>query len=188
MIERGCKLADMAGVARVIGFAVPGQNLIYADRQGHIGRLRTAWLPRRATLPPADIVSPLTHAAHWADYATAAHLPAEIDPPEGFIVSANDRPPPADIPLGWFFSPNDRAERLTALVRDREAIGFAELAALQRDVAMPFALALRDRLCVAYGASPLADPVFDALHSWDGVYHPDSPGALASSWCWRSSS
>jgi penicillin amidase len=161
------------------GFAVPGQNLIYADRQGHIGRLRTAWLPRRTTMAPADIVSPLAHAAHWVDYATAANLPAEIDPPEGFIVSANDRPPPADIPLGWFFSPIDRAERLTALLRDREAIGFAELAALQRDVAMPFALALRDRLCVVYGASPLADPVFDALHSWDGAYDAASPGALA---------
>jgi penicillin amidase len=81
--------------------------------------------------------------------------------------------------LGWFFSPNDRAERLTALLSDREAIGFAELAALQRDVAMPFALALRDRFCAAYGAPPPADPVFDALYSWDGVYHPDSPGALA---------
>src|SRR5436190_5977607 len=161
------------------GFAVPGQNLIYADRDGHIGRLRAAWLPRRTATTPADIVSPLAYAAHWTDFATAAHLPAEIDPPEGFIVSANDRPPPADIPLGWFFSPKDRVERLTALLSDREAIGFAELAALQRDVAMPFALALRDRLCAAYDASPSADPVFDALRGWDGAYDAGSPGALA---------
>jgi penicillin G amidase len=161
------------------GFAVPGQNLVYADREAHIGRLRAAWLPRRTTLPPADVISPLAHAAHWADFATAAHLPAEIDPSEGCIVSANDRPPPSDIPLGWFFSPNDRAERLTALLSDGEAIGFAELAALQRDVTMPFALALRDRLCATHNAPTAADPIFDALCSWDGVYHPDSPGALA---------
>ena len=161
------------------GFAVPGQNLVYADRGGRIGRLCAAWLPRRTSRLPDDVVSPLAHAAHWADYVTAADLPVELDPPSGFIVSANDRPPPADIPLGWFFSPNDRAERLTALLRDREVIGFAELAALQRDVAMPFALVLRDRLCAACGAPPTADPVFDAVTAWDGAYASDSPGALA---------
>lgn len=161
------------------GFAVPGQNLVYADRDGHIGKLRAAWLPRRGTQPPADFVSPLTHAAHWMDYATAAHLPAEIDPPEGFVVSANDRPPPSDIPLGWFFSPNDRAERLTELLGDREKIGFAELAASQRDVMLPFALALRDRLCRTYVAPVPADPVFDALRDWDGAYELGSAGGLA---------
>ena len=161
------------------GFAVPGQNLVYADRAGRIGHLRAAWLPRRATLPPDDVVSPLASAAHWADYATAADLPSDLDPPNGFIVSANDRPPPADIPLGWFFSPNDRAERLTALLCDREAIGVADLAALQRDVAMPFALALRDRLRGACAPPPRPDPVFDAFTAWDGMYDAHSPGALA---------
>jgi penicillin amidase len=81
--------------------------------------------------------------------------------------------------LGWFFSPNDRAERLTALLRDRAAIGFTDLAALQRDVAMPFALALRDRFGAAHGPPPDADPVFDAFAAWDGMYDPHSPGALA---------
>jgi len=161
------------------GFAVPGQNLVYADRGGHIGKLRAAWLPRRSFSPPADVASPVAHAAHWTDLATAAHLPAELDPSDGFIVSANDRPPASDIPLGWFFSPNDRAERLTALLADREAIGFADLTALQRDVAMPLALALCDRLCAVCTARPGTDPVLDALRAWDGAYDPASPGALA---------
>ena len=161
------------------GFAVPGQNLVYADRDGRIGKVRAAWLPRRAAPPPADFVSPLASAAHWGDFATAAHFPAEIDPSCGFIVSANDRPPPSDIPLGWFFSPNDRAERLAAMLGDRETIGFSELAIVQRDVAMPFALTLRDRLCAAYAISPDTDPLFDALREWDGMYDAASPGALA---------
>jgi penicillin amidase len=161
------------------GFAVPGQNLVYADRDGRIGNVRAAWLPRRAAQPPVDFVSPLASAAHWSDFATAAHLPAEIDPSCGFIVSANDRPPPSEIPLAWFFSPNDRAERLAAILRSQETVGVAELALLQRDVAMPFALALRDRLCAAWTAPPDGDPVFDALHGWDGMYDAASPGALA---------
>ncbi|MBV8493397.1 MAG: penicillin acylase family protein, partial [Alphaproteobacteria bacterium] len=158
------------------GFAVPGQNLVYADRDGHIGKLRAAWLPRRPAQPPADIVSPLASATHWSDIVRSAELPAEIDPPSGFIPSANDRPPPSDIPLGWFFSPSDRAERLAALLGQGEKLGLDALAASQRDVAMPFALALRDRICAAV---PDADPVVQALAAWNGRYDGKSTGALA---------
>jgi penicillin amidase len=77
--------------------------------------------------------------------------------------------------LGWFFSPKDRTERMTVLVREDEKIAFDELAALQRDVALPFALALRDRLCAVAGD----DAVLDALRVWDGRYDAESSGALA---------
>jgi penicillin amidase len=106
---------------------------------------------------------------------TAAHHPVEINPPEGFIVSANDRPPASDVPLGWFFSPADRAERMTALLRGHDRIACSDLAALQRDVMMPFALAVRDRLC----AAAYDDPLLDALRGWDGAYDASSAGALA---------
>jgi len=161
------------------GFALPGQNFVYADRAGRIGKLRAAWLPRRAWQPPADIASAWRDVAASDEFATAAHHPVEIDPPHGFVVSANDRPPPSDIPLGWFFSPSDRAGRLAALLRRDGAVGFAELAALQRDVAMPFALALRDRLCTATLTRARDDPLLDALRAWDGTYDADAPGALA---------
>jgi penicillin amidase len=77
--------------------------------------------------------------------------------------------------LGWFFSPSDRVERLAALLRPDEPIGLAALAALQRDVALPFALALRDRLCAGSGD----DPLIGALRAWDGSYGAGSSGALA---------
>ena len=77
--------------------------------------------------------------------------------------------------MGWFFSPKDRTERMTALLREHEKIAFGELAALQRDVALPFALALRDRLCALSGD----DALLDALRAWDGRYDAASPGALA---------
>jgi len=156
-------------------FALPGQNFVHAERAGHIGKLRAAWLPRRAAAPPADIVLAPPDAVPWEDFATAAHHPLEIDPSEGFIVSANDRPPTSDVPLGWFFSPNDRAERMTVLSRGPDKIMFRDLAALQRDVAMPFALTLRDRLC----AAACDDPLLDASREWDGTYNAESAGALA---------
>jgi penicillin G amidase len=161
------------------GFALPGQNFVYADRAGRIGKLHAAWLPRRASQPSADIVTAWRDAAAWDEFATAAHHPVEIDPPQGFVVSANARPPPSEVPLGWFFSPSDRADRLAALLRRADAVGCAELAALQCDVAMPFALVLRDRLCTATLARTRDDSLLDALRAWDGTYDADAPGALA---------
>jgi penicillin amidase len=160
-------------------FAVPGQNLVFADGEGRVGRLRTAWLPRRASTAPDDFVSAPADMAAWREHATAADLPAEFDPPCGFVVSANDRPPAGDIPIGWFFAPNDRAERLTALLSASDSVSLAELAALQTDVAAPGVLALRDRLCTALGSPPRGDAVFDAMAGWEGAYDAASPGALA---------
>src|SRR5439155_13879426 len=100
----------------------------------------------RVATVPNDFVSAPADMAAWREHATAADLPAEFDPPRGFVISANDRPPAGDTPIGWFFAPNDRAEQLTALLLASDTVGFAELAQLQTDVAAPGVLALRDRL------------------------------------------
>jgi penicillin amidase len=64
---------------------------------------------------------------------------------------------------------------MTALLQAKEKITFDNLAVLQRDVAMPLALALRDRICAAVSE----DPLIEALREWDGAYNPESTGALA---------
>jgi penicillin amidase len=165
--------------AATIGFAVPGQNLLYADGNGRVGRQIAAWLPRRHRDPPADLVSPPTAAAAWRDSVTAAELPAEIDPPAGYLVSANDRPPEAETVIGWFFAPNDRAERLAHLLEAAGPPGFEELSRLSRDVGAPSMLELRDRLTAVLLPQWGSDVVARALSSWDGDYADDSAGALA---------
>jgi penicillin G amidase len=160
------------------GFAIPGQTLVYAEKGGRIGRVRAAWLPRRSRAAPADLASRIEDASAWDELVSAADFPAEADPPPGFVVSANDRPPSSEIPIGWFFSPGERAERMTVLLRASERIGFGELAGLQADVAAPAALALRDRLCAAISPPPKGSAGFEAIAAWDGRYDPDSAGAL----------
>jgi penicillin amidase len=161
------------------GFAVPGQNLVFADAAGRIGRMTAAWLPRRPAAPPQDLVSPPTAAASWAQLANPADLPAEMDPPGGFVVSANNRPPTGDVPVGWFFSPNDRVEQLAAVLGSGVRIGMADITGLLTDVAAPGTLAWRDRLCAELAPPPVNSRVFDALLGWDGRYEAGSPGALA---------
>src|SRR4051812_2101956 len=99
------------------GIAVPGQNLLYATASGRIGRVSAAWLPRRGLAPPADLVSSPAASAAWGALANAADLPDKRDPLEGFIVSANNRPPMQDVPIGWLFAPSGRGERLKMLLQ-----------------------------------------------------------------------
>ena len=161
------------------GIAVPGQTAVYADNAGRIGRISAAHLPRRTPAPPQDLVSPPAAVAAWAGLANSADFPDERDPPRGFVVSANERPPMGEIPIGWLFSPGERVERLGVLLGASERIGLAELAALQRDVAMMSAARLRDRLCGDLVPPPRDCQVFAALAAWDGRYEAGSAGALA---------
>ena len=169
------------------GFAVPAHNMIYADREGHVGQAMVAVLPRRPHGSPPDLFAARDARCHWERLVTSNDLPARIDPPAGFVASANNRPEVAtNVPVGFFFSPDDRVRRLKALLGGPDPVSMDALKALQRDVLVPSALELRDCLLgIAHGngAGPARDGerhhLVEALRSWDGRYDVESTGAVA---------
>ena len=162
------------------GFHVPGQNMLYADADGHIGQVMAVRLPRRPG-PPDDIAIDPARAAWWEATVTAAELPARFDPPTGYLASANNRPAPSDVPVGWFFSPDDRIVRLNELLAGNDPVTFDDLAALQRDVYMHSAVAVRDALAAHLpdDGDSAAGRLARLVRDWDGHYDEDSAGALA---------
>ena len=171
-------------------FSVPGQNMLYADVDGHIGQVMAVRLPRRPTAVPDDMVVPATGADYWQAFSSAATLPAAFDPPEGYLASANNKPAETDIAVGWFFSNDDRITRLRELLSGDGTVDVAALAELQRDVYMGSAVALRDILLsrlpdLSLDGGPGGElsaerqRIVDLLRAWDGHYRIDSVGALA---------
>ena len=166
-------------------FAVPGQTMLYADREGNIGQVLAVWLPSRSG-PPADIaLDTAGHDATWGTLRTAADLPYSYNPDSGYLVSANNRPAATSIPVGFFFSRDDRVERMAALIEAETAVGVETLKALQRDVYMASSVALRDLLVAkldALGIAAAADAdgaeAIGRLRDWDGEYRVDSIGAV----------
>ena len=77
--------------AAAADFAVPAQNLVYADREGHIGYQSPGRIPIRrsgndGTMPVEGWIS----ANDWTgDYIPFDGLPSVLDPEEGFIATAN---------------------------------------------------------------------------------------------------
>lgn len=174
-------------VAALDGFAAPGQTMVYADASGRIGSALAAHLPRRPQNPPADLAVPPETVGHWESLVTARDLPHAVDPPEGLLASANNRPGDTVVPVGFFFSADERVNRIRALLRAKDRLSVADMAAIQLDVAMPSAPGLARQL-VDLAADGLADEpeskaaveeMLQDLRDWDGAHRADSAGALA---------
>jgi penicillin amidase len=99
-------------------FVTPSQNFVYADVDGHIGYYAPGRIPIRASgdgSVPADGAS---GAAEWTGWVPFEELPHAFDPPNHFIVTANNRPMPASYRylLGIDWAEPFRAQRIVDLV------------------------------------------------------------------------
>ncbi|HEV7369545.1 penicillin acylase family protein [Arenibaculum sp.] len=169
--------------AALDGFAVPAQNMVYADARGRVGQAMAAMLPRRPPGTPAEFFTGREAKRHWDRLVTSADLPAVLDPERGFVASANNRPElPAEVLVSHFFSPDDRVRRLRTLLGGEGKVTARRLMEIQRDVLQPGAAILRDRLLASVDLAAVRARHGDfvaALQGWDGSYDAGSNGALA---------
>ncbi len=166
-------------------FSVPGQNMLYADAKGNIGQVMAAHLPRRNGAPGDIFHDPAVQDPAWAALYTAGDLPFSYNPGAGYLVSANNRPTADGPPVGFFFSPDDRVQRMAEVIEAETPVGLETLIALQQDVKMPSALALRDLFIARLDTLGLGEPddaaqaeAVERLRGWDGHYRPESKGAV----------
>lgn len=154
-------------------FAVPGQTMVAVEAgpAGRAGRVIAAHLPRRTKMSSPHLICAPADAWGLDDLVRAADFPGRA---EEIVVSANDRPEETPVPVGFFFSPPDRARRIRELLSGARPVTAEAMRALQRDVMGRSALALRDRLLPSL-PSTVATRV---LADWDGAYRAGSPGAL----------
>lgn len=154
-------------------FGGPGQNMVYADVDGHIGYQATGRVPTRAagdgSLPASGADD--THA--WTGVLPFEHMPSVFDPPSGILATANSRITPQvqqPIATQWF-SPY-RTERIYRLLRSGKRFTAADMVALQNDVYSEFDHFLAGRIVYSLDrtrdATPRAREAADILRRWDG--------------------
>ena len=167
-------------------FAVPGQNMIYADRDGNIGQVMAVTLPQRSGTP-ADVVADAAEVGRaWAAMRSSGDFPWSYNPRKGYLVSANNKPTRTATPVGYFFSSDDRVSRLASLAGGGERLDVAAVKAIQQDVYMPSSATLRDAFIegldvagLASSAGPEAADAIARIRDWDGHYRADSVGAVS---------
>ncbi|MEU5594024.1 GNAT family N-acetyltransferase [Streptomyces sp. NPDC020298] len=84
---------------------------------------------------------------------------------DGIAVMANQRGPAA--PLGVEFAPPHRADRITALLRERGRWSAGDMPAIHMDTYLASAAPLLHHLAVLDGLSPAAAALRDRLLAWD---------------------
>lgn len=167
-------------------YSVSAQNFVYADAKGNIGRLMAVHLPTRNGDMPPVVHTPDSGGKAWEHFIGVRSLPSSYNPDVGYLVSANNRPPPSEIPVGYFFAPEGRAARLAELVEAQPNITFENLCALQTDVTESAGDAINramveaaERLGLERDLTRQARTVLNAMDNWDGSYKANSPAPVA---------
>ncbi|MBM3504623.1 MAG: penicillin acylase family protein [Alphaproteobacteria bacterium] len=162
-------------------FAVSAQNMVYADRHGNIGLHLAARLPKRPASTPSDAVLPPDALRHWQNQVNGRVLPSSYNPPAGLLATGNNRGAESPVPVGYFFSPNDRVVRMGELLRDNQRVTLQDLAILQRDVREESSVLVRDAIVARVDPawlSPDEQLIIEELRRWDGRYETDSKEAV----------
>lgn len=180
-------------------FAVPAQNLVYADVDGHIGYQAPGQIPVRVSAfpgaPPGYWPAPGWDEAYdWQGDVPFESMPTSLDPAEGFLVTANQAVTASATPFlttQWDYG--YRAQRIRDLIEakteDGGKVSAAQMADIQLDTRNQFAPTLVKALL----AVPLGDAddseeevaftreAQDLLREWDYTTPSDgsSSGAAA---------
>jgi penicillin amidase len=170
----------------IASFAVPGQNMLYADTGGNIGQVMAVRIPERDQAARDLVVDASESDRMWAHLRDVTTLPANTRPRKGYIASANNKPANEDAAVGFFFSPDDRVEKMAALVEAGGIVDKGWIEAMQRDVHVGSSAALNavivDKLRetgVADEATGKARRVFELMASWDGDYRAETQAPVA---------
>lgn len=161
-------------------FSSPGQNVVYADIDGHIGYQATGRVPIRAS-GDGSLPEPGWDDSHeWTGYIPFDEMPRVYDPPSGILATANGRITPDGYPynISIEWDAPFRTERIYKLLNAKKKLTPADMLAIQTDVVSEF-----DRFCaqrLVYAVDHAAKPsqraktAADLLRKWDGTMAVDS--------------
>ncbi len=161
-------------------FGAPGQNVMYADVDGHIGYQATGRVPIRAAGDGSLPVNGSDDAHEWKGWIPFDEMPHVYDPPAGILATANGRITPDghkySISTEW--DAPWRTDRIYRVLESGKKFAPADMLALEMDVASTY-----DRFCAdkfvyavdhAANASDRAKRAADILRDWDGRMSADS--------------
>ena len=161
-------------------FVAAGQNVMYADVDGHIGYQATGKVPIRAAGDGSLPVSGSDDAHEWKGYVPFDEMPHIYDPASGILATANGR----IAPDGYKYSLSTewdapwRTDRIYRVLESGRKFGPGDMLALQMDISSTY-----DRFCAekfvyaldhAGKISDRAKQAAEILRDWDGRMAADS--------------
>ncbi len=159
----------------------PTQNVVYSDDQGHIAYHAVGRIPLRPAGLTGEPVQDISH--EWQGYIPFDGLPSAVDPPSGFLATANSRvtTPTAQFPLSLEWADPYRAERIYKMLQGRDHLRPEDMLAAQTDIYSEMDQEMAHRFAYAIDHAAGTDDELrkaaDLMRSWDGRLTVDSAAA-----------
>jgi penicillin amidase len=185
-MNRATSVAGFIDATR--GWVAPMQNMVVADRDGHIGLIAPGRVPVRK--PENDLKglapAPGWDARYdWAGWVPFDALPQQRDPAAGFIATANQRIVPADyqpfLTSNWALP--YRHQRIVQMIEAAPKHSQADLRRMHADVKSLATPRLLPWLLKAQSSHPLAAAALQQMTGFDGTMAADRAAPLIF-WSW----
>ena len=186
LMNRATSVAGFIDATR--GWVAPMQNMVVADRAGHIGLIAPGRIPVRK--PENDLKglapAPGWDARYdWAGWLPFDALPQQRDPAAGYIATANQRIVPADyqpfLTSNWALP--YRHQRIVQMIEAAPKHSQADLRRMHADVKSLATPRLLPWLLKARSSHPLAAAALQQLAGFDGSMAADKAAPLIF-WSW----
>lgn len=162
-------------------WGTPSENQVYADVTGRIGWVAAGRVPAR---PNWDglLPAPGDGRYEWRGFLSQDELPSRVDPPEGYIGTANAMNLPAGYPVserkvGFEWANPSRQQRIDEVLGAGSRVSLGDAMALQTDPTDITSRRLVRLLAPLRASDPLTAKALDLLRSWDGAARVDSAAA-----------
>ncbi len=121
-------------------FAVPGQNFVYADKNGNIGYVFGSKLPVRSSAASTFILDGTTDKYDWKGYIQQDEIPTLFNPSQDFIASANNKTlKDFKYYITNLWEPTSRIDRINQLITGKGQHSVADFKNYQMDFVSPYA-------------------------------------------------
>ncbi|HEY0604993.1 MAG TPA: penicillin acylase family protein, partial [Herpetosiphonaceae bacterium] len=164
-------------------YAGPPMNVMLADADGRIAWTTCGKIPSRHGFDGALSHSWAGGDIGWRGYLPPAELPLVVDPPAGYLATANNRTTGKDYPhvLGHNYPSSYRAYRIGEQVQAMRQIEERDMLALQLDTTSAFferyrSLVLELLTDAVLAERPALREARDEIAAWDGAMNVDSRG------------
>ncbi len=164
--------------------AIPGFNLVYADRYDTIFYISNGKIPiRNAGYDWAQTLPGNTSKTLWTTFHPLEDLPQSLNPASGYLFNSNHSPFNASAPadnldlarfdptMGYETYENNRSRRFMELIAPLDKIDYADFKRIKYDQQLPvqlsYAVNLESLLLLKAAQYPDIAPLLDTLKNWN---------------------
>ncbi|NOX18009.1 MAG: penicillin acylase family protein [Chlorobi bacterium] len=160
-------------------YAAPGQNFVYADKEGNIGYLGAGKIPLRKNKNVAFIYDGTNSENDWKGYVPFEKSPRIFNPSEYFIATANNQVlKNYPFHIADFWEPSSRIDRITEMLNAKDSFSVDYFARMQNDFKSLYAKQIVPYIFAAFANENIEDENIKVslrlFENWDFVMNAES--------------